>query len=86
MAEVFKAAVVQAAPVFMDLDGCVEKAISLIAEASANDAHNIAFPEYWIPVYPWWFWPSYGHYADLSTRCRPDRYESPANDHRFPSG
>ncbi len=52
----FKAAVVQAAPVFMDLPGCVAKAIKLIDEAAANGAKLIAFPETWIPGYPWWLW------------------------------
>jgi len=52
----FKAAVVQAAPVFMDLDGCVEKAIDLIEKASQEGARIIAFPECWFPGYPWWIW------------------------------
>jgi nitrilase len=52
----FKAAVVQAAPVFMDLQGCVAKAIKLIDEAAAAGAKLIAFPETWIPGYPWWLW------------------------------
>ncbi len=52
----FKAAVVQAAPVFMDLAGCVAKAIKLIDEAAAAGAKIIAFPETWIPGYPWWLW------------------------------
>lgn len=52
----FKAAVVQAAPAFLDLDRAVEKAIELIAEASSSGAKLIAFPETWIPGYPWWIW------------------------------
>ncbi len=52
----FKAAVVQAAPAFLDLDGAVERAISLIAEAAAEGAQLIAFPETWIPGYPWYTW------------------------------
>ena len=52
----FKAAVVQAAPVFMDLNGCVEKALGLIEEAALKDARLVAFSECWIPGYPWWVW------------------------------
>ena len=52
----FKGAAVQAAPVFMDLGASLDKAIALIEEASANGARLIAFPETWIPGYPWWLW------------------------------
>ena len=52
----FKAAVVQAAPVFMDLQATLAKAIKLIDEAAAAGAKLIAFPETWIPGYPWWLW------------------------------
>src|ERR1044071_7561086 len=52
----YKVAVVQAAPVFLDLDGTVDKTIALIEEASANGAKLIAFPETFIPGYPWQIW------------------------------
>ena len=52
----FKAAVIQAAPVFMNLQGSIEKAVRLIDEASAAGAKLIAFPECWVPGYPWWLW------------------------------
>ena len=54
--ERFKAACVQAGPVYMDLEGSVAKAIRLIGEAAANEARLIAFPETWIPGYPWFVW------------------------------
>src|SRR5258705_13565913 len=49
----YKVAVVQAAPVFLDLDATVDKTIALIEEASAKGAKLIAFPETFIPGYPW---------------------------------
>ncbi|MCP3013867.1 carbon-nitrogen hydrolase family protein [Nocardiopsis dassonvillei] len=52
----FKAAVVQAEPVWFDLAATVDKTVALIEEASANGADLIAFPETWIPGYPWFLW------------------------------
>ncbi len=51
-----RVACVQASPVFMDLEGTVDKTIELIKEASANGAKLVAFPETWIPGYPWFLW------------------------------
>ena len=50
----FKAAAVQAAPVFMDKDATIEKACKLISEAGRNGAELIVFPETYIPTYPYW--------------------------------
>ena len=52
----FKAAVIQAAPVFMDLQATLAKTIKLIDEAAKNGAKLVAFPETWLPGYPWWLW------------------------------
>lgn len=56
MSASIKVAVVQAAPVFMSLDGCVDKAIHYIEEAARQGAQLVAFSECWIPGYPWWVW------------------------------
>ncbi|MGF7234581.1 MAG: nitrilase-related carbon-nitrogen hydrolase, partial [Frankia sp.] len=52
----FVAATVQAEPVWLDLNGSVDKIIALCEEAAAEGAAIIAFPETWIPGYPWWIW------------------------------
>ncbi|WP_407316104.1 nitrilase [Pseudomonas sp. nanlin1] len=56
MHEPVKVACVQAAPVFLDLDATVDKTIALIEQAAAAGAQLIAFPETWIPGYPWFLW------------------------------
>lgn len=50
----FKAAAVQAAPMFLNTDATVDKVCSLIAEAAANGAHLAAFPEVFVAAYPYW--------------------------------
>lgn len=52
----FTAAAIQAAPVWMDTAATVEKACGLIREAAANGARLIAFPEVYVPAYPYWNW------------------------------
>ncbi|QDC26762.1 carbon-nitrogen hydrolase family protein [Georgenia yuyongxinii] len=52
----FKAAAVQAAPVFLDTQATIDKACSLIHEASRAGARLIAFPEVFVPGYPYWNW------------------------------
>ena len=50
----FKAAAIQSAPVFLDREATVEKACRLIEEGADNGAELIAFPEVYIPAYPYW--------------------------------
>ena len=50
--EKVKVAVAQAAPVFMDKEGTIEKACNLIKEAGKNGAELIVFPETFVPGYP----------------------------------
>lgn len=52
----YKVAVVQAAPVWLDLDATVDKCIRLIDEAAEKHCKLIAFPETFIPGYPWHIW------------------------------
>jgi len=49
-----RAAIIQAAPVYMNLEASVEKALGLITEATSQGAQLIAFPETWLPGYPAW--------------------------------
>ena len=51
-----RVAAVQAAPVFLDLDAAIDKTIRLMKEAADKGVELIAFPETWIPGYPWWIW------------------------------
>ncbi|NUU21889.1 MAG: carbon-nitrogen hydrolase family protein, partial [Streptomycetaceae bacterium] len=52
----FTAAAVQAAPVYLDPRGTVDKAVALIAEAAGQGAELIVFPEAFVPGYPYWNW------------------------------
>ncbi len=50
----FKAAATQIAPCYLDLQGSVDKACRAIAEAAAQGARLIGFPEGFLCGYPWW--------------------------------
>ncbi len=52
----FKAAAVQASPVFLDTDATVDKVCRLIAEAASQGATLTVFPEVFVSAYPYWNW------------------------------
>ena len=52
----FKAAAVQASPVFLDTVATVDKACRLVREAAAGGAALVVFPEVFISAYPYWSW------------------------------
>ncbi|KAL3465920.1 carbon-nitrogen hydrolase [Aspergillus heterothallicus] len=52
----YKAAAVNAEPGWFDLEESVRRTIHWINEAGANGCKFIAFPELWIPGYPYWMW------------------------------
>ncbi len=62
----FKAAAVQAAPVFLDRDATIDKACGFIRTAADNGADLVVFPEAFIPGYPHWVW--------LDSPGSPDRF------------
>jgi predicted amidohydrolase len=56
----FKAAAVQAGPIYrdaphyFDLEATLEKAVGLIEKAGQEGARLIVFPEGWLPCFPYW--------------------------------
>ncbi|WP_298148714.1 carbon-nitrogen hydrolase family protein [Flavobacterium sp.] len=52
----FKAAVVQASPVFLNAEKTVDKVLDIMREVARNGAQLVAFPEVFICAYPYWNW------------------------------
>ena len=61
----FKAAAIQAAPVYLDLAATLEKSIRLVREAADHGANLIVFPETWVTGFPFWY--KYVHLWDYPT-------------------
>ena len=51
-----KVAIVQEAPVLLDRDKTIDKAVQLIEQAAAAGAELVVFPEAYISGYPAWIW------------------------------
>jgi len=50
--ETVRVAAVQATPVILDADACIEKAVRLIGEAAGQGAQLVVLPETFVPLYP----------------------------------
>ncbi|MEV0686931.1 nitrilase-related carbon-nitrogen hydrolase [Nocardia sp. NPDC050378] len=51
-----RVAAVQAEPRWLDVSAGVDQVITLIEAASEQGARLVAFPETFIPGFPWWMW------------------------------
>lgn len=60
---IVKVAAVHAAAPFLDLPAGVESAREFILEAGKNGAKLVAFPEAYLPGYPYWIWSHTAKYA-----------------------
>ncbi|PMD24747.1 putative nitrilase [Hyaloscypha hepaticicola] len=56
MTQTVRVGAVQAEPVWLDLQGGVEKTIALIQQAGKDGVNVLGFPEVWLPGYPWAIW------------------------------
>ena len=75
-----RVACVQAEPVILDREATLDKLAALTAEAKANGAQLVVFPETFIPAYPSSAWAKFlagwadprakGAFAQLATRIR----------------
>jgi nitrilase len=47
-----RVAAIQAAPVILDAEGCIDKAAGLLGEAADQGAQLAVLPECFVPLYP----------------------------------
>ena len=50
----FRAAAVQAAPVFLDRDATIDKLDRMVKDAKEQGADLVVFPESFVPAFPLW--------------------------------
>jgi nitrilase len=80
-------AIIQAAPIALDLAASMDKAVALIREAAARGATLLAFGETWLPGYPVWLdhcpdaalW-NHGPAKDVFARLRRNSVEIPGTE------
>ncbi|GAB0107569.1 carbon-nitrogen hydrolase family protein [Nocardia sp. JMUB6875] len=66
-----RVAAVQAEPSWLRLSDGVEQVVELIEAAATRGARLVAFPEAFLPGYPWWRWIDTNQWnVEYSTRCR----------------
>ncbi|MGP3534047.1 carbon-nitrogen hydrolase family protein [Microbacterium sp. RD1] len=53
---IIRAAVAQLEPVWFDANATIDKSIEWMEKASREGVQLLAFPEVFIPGYPWWIW------------------------------
>ncbi|WP_327143791.1 nitrilase-related carbon-nitrogen hydrolase [Nocardia sp. NBC_01327] len=71
MRNTVRVAAVQAEPKWLRLSEGVEHVVELIGAAAAGGARLVAFPETFLPGYPWWRWVESNQWnVEYSTRCR----------------
>jgi aliphatic nitrilase len=56
MSQQVRVAAAQAEPCWLDIAAGVDRVVDLIAEAARGGAQLVAFPETFLPGYPWWIW------------------------------
>ena len=80
---VVKVAIVQKSPAFMDRDASLARAEAYIAEAGAEGAQLVVFPEVWLSGYPYWTegWDSnVGDWVKERVRFRDAAIVAPSED------
>src|SRR3954470_14556809 len=50
--ETVRVAAIQATPVILDAEGCIDKAVALLGEAAADGAQLAVLPETFVSIYP----------------------------------